>query len=77
MKKRIHPACLPFFKTKFGVFCHSRGNGYYWFRIFGYGCLFKDLNKYNLLFSERNGFRKYIRIGNWCISFLKKSFTSA
>ena len=36
-----------------------------WFRILGFGLTWKDMRKHNLMFSERYGFTKYIRVGNW------------
>lgn len=54
-------------------------SGYYsklkkhgWFRLFGYGLKFKNINYNGLIFSERNGYSKYIIVNNWLISFLKK-----
>lgn len=40
-----------------------------WFRIFGVGLCWKHESK-GLMFSERNGYRKYIKIGKWIIKFL-------
>ena len=52
------------------VFCHYKGDGFYWFRLFGRGLKFKDITKHRLLFSERNGYEKYIKIGNWIVGYL-------
>ena len=41
----------------------------FWFRIFGYGLSF---SKGRLLFSERYGYTKYLKIGNIKISFLNR-----
>ena len=53
------------------LFCLSKSNGFYWFRLFGIGLKFKDITKHNLLFSERNGFKKHLKINNWIIGYLK------
>ena len=42
-----------------------------WFRIFGVGLSWKH-QSVGLLFSERIGKRKYMKIGKWIIKFLKK-----
>lgn len=47
------------------------GVGSGWFRIFGYGIGYKDLRKHNLLFSERNGITKILRLGNYSFKLLK------
>lgn len=44
----------------------------FWFRFFGYGLAFKDLRNHRLLFSERNGYKKSLKIYNWHISALYK-----
>lgn len=41
-----------------------------WLRIFGRGFAVKDTNKVPLLFSERNGHIKTIRIGKWSFKYL-------
>jgi hypothetical protein len=47
----------------------------FWIRIFGKGITARNINKtYGLLFSERNGYKKYIKMGNWVISYLRKPF---
>lgn len=43
-----------------------------WFRLFGFGLYWKDVNKNPLLFSERNGYVKNIRLGKWFIGVLPK-----
>lgn len=48
-----------------------RGEGIGWFRFFGRGLHWKDTTRYNLLFSERQGYRKSITIGKWRIGYLK------
>lgn len=52
------------------TFYVSHSHGFY-FLIFGYGLAFaKDTRP---LFSERNGYRKVLRIGRWAIECLKPS----
>jgi hypothetical protein len=41
----------------------------FWFRIFGYGLSFR---KGKLTFSERKGFRKYLKIRDTIITFLRE-----
>lgn len=49
-------------------------DGLFWVRFFGgNGFHGKNIKKHPLLFSERMGYRKYIKIGNWSFRFLKKS----
>ena len=45
-------------------------NGLGWFRFFGIGLRWKDIRKHRMLFSERNGYKKMLKIGFWRISFL-------
>lgn len=40
-----------------------------WFRLFGIGVSWKH-ESLGLLFSQRNGYSKYIKIGKWVISYL-------
>jgi len=66
-KEQIHPYKYPFF-------CKSNSNKTKrigWFRIYGYGIMFKDLKKWPMIFSERNGYSKHIIIGGWLIRLLK------
>ena len=46
-------------------------DGFGWFRLFGKGMKWKNINKHLLLFSERYGYSKGITVGNWRISLLK------
>jgi hypothetical protein len=55
---------------QYGIFCCCKANGLFWFRVFGYGLHFKNIKKRFLLFSERNGYRKRLQIGNWSIRTL-------
>ena len=47
-----------------------RSKGMWWFRLFGYGIHAKDLRTHDLMFSERNGYRKRLTLGNWSLRFL-------
>ena len=42
-----------------------------WFRIFGVGLSWRDIGAYGLLFSERNGYSSYLRVGKWIIKPVK------
>lgn len=46
-------------------------NDFGWFRVFGNGLLWKNIEKHPLLFSERNNIKKGIQIGKWYIRFLR------
>ncbi len=50
-----------------GIYKDSRG----WFRILGWGIAFKDLRRHELLFSERNGYTKTLKLFNWSFKILK------
>jgi hypothetical protein len=63
-------------KNTFPVFCSYKCNGFYWFRIKGYGVAFKNIKVQSLLFSERNRYTKYILIGNWLIKILHPNIMS-
>lgn len=55
-----------------GIFYLMHGNGIGWFRVLnGYGMQWKDASRYRPLFSERNGYRKVIKIGKYSIRILK------
>jgi hypothetical protein len=49
------------------IFYYHKSDGFFWFRIFGYGLVFKDLTKYQMRFSERYEYANSIRIGKWLI----------
>ena len=38
-----------------------------WFRIFGIGVSWRDINAYGLLFSERYHYSRYLIVGKWII----------
>jgi hypothetical protein len=50
------------------VFYSVAGLG--WFRLFGVGLHWKDTSRHRMYFSERNGYKKALKIGSWRISFL-------
>jgi len=45
--------------------------GLFWIRVFGYGFHAKDLTRNRLLFSERIGKTKILKIGKWGIKALR------
>lgn len=51
-------------------FCYALYSGGFWFRIFGYGLGFTDHRKHPPLFSERNGLRRGLHVGRYCIKVL-------
>lgn len=53
----------------FSIYYHKRLG---WFRLFGKGLKWKDITVHPLIFSERNGYVKYLKIGKWSIGLLKK-----
>lgn len=59
------------------VFVKYKDAGFWWFRIFGYGICNKNFKVHGLLFSERNGYTKTLKIGNWSFKILnpKQSLT--
>lgn len=46
-------------------------DGFFWFRLFGYGLYVKDTNKHPMIFSERYGLRKTAKIKSYIIGLLK------
>ena len=49
------------------AFYHHKGEGIFWFRVFGYGLSF---NK-RISFSQRIGKSKYLKVGDWILTILK------
>lgn len=45
---------------------HKR-TGSFWFRVFGIGLSIQNREIHRALFSERNGYRKVLRVGKWAI----------
>ena len=54
---------------KYVVICKYAKNNAGWIRIFGIGIKWKH-EKIGLIFSERIGKRKYIKIGSWVFGYL-------
>lgn len=46
------------------------GRREWYFRIFGYGLYLRDTREHPLVFSEREGHRKYLRVGLWVLKVL-------
>jgi len=57
-------------KINLKIFSFYKDDGAFWFRIFGCGIAGKNILKHKLSFSERNGYKKYIMIGNWSFTWL-------
>lgn len=53
------------------VWSHYYHNRFGWFRIFGSGLVWKDINVHGLNFSERNGYKKIFKLHNWSFRVLK------
>lgn len=53
--------------------CWHRCDGLFWFRLWddGPGFMVKDNRKHPPLFSERNGYVKFLRVGYWRFRLLK------
>ena len=58
----------------YNLFSFHYYNKFGWIRLFGKGLKFKDTSIHDLFFSERNGYSKGLRIGNWYISCLHNNF---
>lgn len=56
--------------TRRALFCGMRQSGQGWFRVLGFGLAWKDTRLHPLLFSERNGYRKGLRLGAWMFHLL-------
>lgn len=52
------------------VWSHFIYDGGFWFRLFGWGFSISDKIKNPPLFSERNGYKKVLRVGKWGIGLL-------
>lgn len=54
---------------------HHRENGLLWVRLWasGPGLLIKDVSRHPMLFSQRNGCTKGLRIGRWWIQWLRSA----
>ena len=51
--------------------CFHRGDGLFFFRIFGWGIWAASYAKHRPLFSERNGYERMFRIGGWRMRLLR------
>jgi hypothetical protein len=54
------------------IITYNKGKGIFWIRFFGIGFSVKNTNIVPLIFSERNGYTKSIKVGKYYISYLKK-----
>lgn len=54
------------------LFYLYRTDGLFWFQFFN-GCVFhgKNITKHSLLFSERNGYTKFVKAGKWIFKIMK------
>ena len=59
-------------EEKIFYFHRDKKNKYWLFRIFGAGISCKHTSRWKLSFSERNGYKKYLKIGNYIFSYLPK-----
>ena len=55
------------------LFSHYSTKGLMWFRFFGVGLCIKNIHLHPLLFSERRGKVRIIKIGKWAVKVLNKS----
>jgi len=55
--------------NRFGIQFYA-AFGYGWLRLFGVGFGWKDLRQHRLTFSERNGYKRYCKIGHWAFAWL-------
>ena len=56
------------------AFYYHKSDGFFWFRLLGFGICIKDTTKHKLLFSERYGYTGGLKIGKYYIKFLKNVF---
>jgi len=52
-------------------FFYHYERGLFFFRLFGYGIHVKDISRFRQYFSERNGYKRRLMIGNYAVSILK------
>lgn len=57
---------------EYPLFCYYYNDDFGWFRLFGIGLTWKDFSKHGLIFSERYGYTKYLKIGKYVIRLLLK-----
>ena len=54
------------------LFYLYRTDGLFWFRFFGgYGFGGRNILKHRLFFGERNGYIKFVKVGNWIFKIMK------
>ena len=51
---------------------YRKSDGVFWFRVCGVGLHFIDRSKHSALFSERYGYTKVLRVGDWAVKVLRK-----
>jgi hypothetical protein len=72
MRIKLHPTGVQYTftirKNTWWVSYHDEHRG--WFRFFGKGYSWKNSKYCRLNFSERNGYKKSVRVGNWLITKL-------
>ena len=44
----------------------------FWFRVFGMGISIRNTEKFPLNFSERNGYKRRLKIAKWVINLLPR-----
>lgn len=44
--------------------------GFGWVRLFGVGVIWKDYSRHKMLFSEREGDSRRLRVGSWGLGWL-------
>ncbi len=54
------------------ILAYHKGEKMFWFRIYGIGFSFRNVNRWPLSFGERLGYSKYLRVFNYIIEFLPK-----
>jgi hypothetical protein len=54
------------------ILTYSKTKSHFWFRLFGIGFSIRDITVWKMLFSERNGYTKYIKIGKWLVTYLPR-----
>lgn len=57
---------------KWDFICGSIGSGRGWIRIFGVGVSWKDSKRHELIFSERTGHTRPLRIRGWLFGALAR-----
>ena len=71
-RKRFGEKHIVAYILKVPVWMSVRSKTYGWFRLFGRGIKWKHESE-GLIFSEREGYRKYLKIGKWIFGYLPKN----